>query len=170
MTDETDPAGWEGVRIFDVSNPREPKFVTGVYTDCGAHTIAAHPKSGRELLLYVSSYSLSPGPTCGPERGPAVGRDPLHGVRCCACRSTIQGLRARSSSPRSPIPGIPTISSSQPSMGLPGPAANGTRACHDITVFVELRLAAGACIEQAQLWRIRSDGISDTRQPVVGLR
>src|SRR5918995_2036957 len=32
-----DPNGWEGVRIFDVTNPRQPRFIKGVYSDCGAH-------------------------------------------------------------------------------------------------------------------------------------
>ena len=53
-----DPNGWEGVRIFDVSNPRSPKFIKGVYTDCGAHTMTAFPKDPAHLMLYVWSYPL----------------------------------------------------------------------------------------------------------------
>lgn len=73
-----DPTGWEGVRIFDVTDPASPKFVKGVYTDCGAHTITLFPKNPGEVLLYVSSYPLRPGPTCGPDRGPEAGNSPLH--------------------------------------------------------------------------------------------
>ncbi len=68
-----DPAGWEGVRVFTMSdNPRNPftniQQVKAVYTDCGAHTITAWPGELEEtgsLLVYVSSYPLRAGPTCG---------------------------------------------------------------------------------------------------------
>jgi len=42
--------------------------VRAVYTDCGAHTITAWPGEIEEtnrLLVYVSSYPLRLGPTCG---------------------------------------------------------------------------------------------------------
>src|ERR687891_1579143 len=68
-----DPDGWEGVRIFEMSdNPANPfatvEQVKAVYTDCGAHTITAWPGEIEEsgnLLVYVSSYPLRAGPTCG---------------------------------------------------------------------------------------------------------
>ena len=66
--------GWEGVRIFGLSeNPQNPfQTITPLkmqYTDCGAHTITAwtgfaeDPVSPR-LIVYVSSYPLRAGPTC----------------------------------------------------------------------------------------------------------
>ena len=73
-----DPNGWEGVRIFDVSDPAAPRQVDSVYTDCGAHTITLFPRDPGTLLLYVSSYPLRPGPTCGPGPGPEHGNSPLH--------------------------------------------------------------------------------------------
>jgi hypothetical protein len=68
-----DPEGWEGVRIFEMSDDPENPFTTitqvkAVYTDCGAHTITAWPgevEDQNKLLLYASSYPLRPGPTCG---------------------------------------------------------------------------------------------------------
>src|ERR671922_2198862 len=57
-----DPDGWEGVRVFTMSdNPANPfatvQQVKAVYTDCGAHTITAWPDpDGSRLLAYVSSY------------------------------------------------------------------------------------------------------------------
>src|ERR687893_323542 len=61
-----DPDGWEGVRVFTMSdNPAAPftdiRQVKAVYTDCGAHTITAWPALERRnprLLVYVSSYPL----------------------------------------------------------------------------------------------------------------
>jgi hypothetical protein len=105
-TAHDDPLGWEGVRVFEMSDNRRNPFtsieqVAAVYTDCGAHTITAWPDvrgsggKGR-LLVYVSSYPLRSGPTCG-EASPAPGdgyqntanpydedpgspNSPLHGV------------------------------------------------------------------------------------------
>ena len=160
-----DPTGWEGVRIFDVSNPGSPKLIKGVYTDCGAHTITMYPKSSSEILLYVSSYPLRPGPTCGETRGPAAGNSPLH--------EKISVISVPVNSPQD----AKVIA--QPRISYPGDTDNTfdpaehelagfgkLTACHDIGVFVELRLAAAACAEQAQLWRIGADGIPDTEHPV----
>ena len=52
--------GFEGIRIFDVSNPRAPELIKGVPTDCGSHTHTLVPdaENGR-VLLYVASYTAS---------------------------------------------------------------------------------------------------------------
>jgi LVIVD repeat len=95
-----DPEGWEGVRVFTMSdNPAAPftriQQVEAVYTDCGAHTITLWPgfadaKRKPRLLAYVSSYPLRPGPTCGDtefrntanpyDEDPGSPNNPLHGV------------------------------------------------------------------------------------------
>ena len=47
---------WEGIRIFDVSNPGAPKFVGAVGTPCGAHTHTLVPDLEHDrVLLYVSN-------------------------------------------------------------------------------------------------------------------
>lgn len=165
-TAHDDPKGWEGVRIFDVRDARNPRFITGVYTDCGAHTITLFPdeQQGR-VLLYVSSYPLRPGPTCGPKRGPAVGRDPLHGVIQVLQVPLADPAAAREiAEPPIAYPGDPDNRFDPAEHGLTG--FNPLRACHDIGVFVELRLAGAACAEQAQLWRIGPEGIPDTTSPI----
>src|SRR5688500_8645543 len=55
--------GFEGMRIFDVSDPTKPVLVKGVPTDCGSHTHTLVPdaENGR-VLLYVASYTASPLP------------------------------------------------------------------------------------------------------------
>ena len=168
-TAHDDPNGWEGVRIFDVSNERRPRLVKAIYTDCGAHTITLYPKNPGQILLYVSSYPLRPGPTCGQVRGPQAGRDPLHGV-IQTIRVPVNAPHAAKEAKELPIvyPGDPDnrfVWAEHGLGGIPGlePAA---RACHDIGVFVELRLAAAACAEQGQLWRIRPNGMPDTRNPI----
>ncbi len=166
--DASDPHGWEGVRIFDVSDPASPKFLTGVYTDCGAHTITLGPRVGNELRIYVSSYPLTPGPTCGPVRGPEAGRDPLHSVIQVLGVPLDDPVSTREiAEPRIDYPGDPDNQFDPTEHGVPPEAGlSPIRACHDIAVFVELRLAAGACAEQAQLWRIDHNGVPDTTHPV----
>jgi len=167
LLDPEDPTGWEGVRIFDVSNPRKPRLVKGVYTDCGAHTITLFPKNKRKLLIYVSSYPLRPGPTCGPVRGPEAGNSPLH-EKIQVIRVPVRNPRAARviAHPKISYPGDPDNTFDPSEHGLPEDVFNPLTACHDIGVFVELRLAAAACAEQAQLWRIKRNGIPATQRPL----
>lgn len=172
-----DRTGWEGVRVFTLSDdPADPfahvEQVAAVYTDCGAHTITAWPgelDEGR-LLVYVSSYPLRPGPTCGSVNGPAAGRDPLHRV--------IQVLEVPFADPAAsreiaepPIsyPGDPDGINDWTERGVsaPGVLETAAVACHDIAVHVEHRMAAAACAEQGQVWMIDENGIPDTAHPVI---
>lgn len=174
-TDHDDPDGWEGVRIFELSddpaNPFETiEQVAAVYTDCGAHTITLWPEEADEdsLLVYVSSYPLRPGPTCGQVRGPEAGRDPLHGV-IQVIEVPLDNPTAAQEIAESPIsyPGDPDNQIDWCERGLCAPELEpAARACHDIAVHVRLRLAAGACAEQGQLWRIDANGIPDTANPI----
>ena len=68
----TDPNSWEGIRVFDVSDPANPRYVTAVETDCGSHTHTLVP-DGDRALLYVSSY----GHVGGRGRLPAAARQDL---------------------------------------------------------------------------------------------
>jgi hypothetical protein len=124
------------------------------------------------LLVYVSSYPLRPGPTCGQVNGPRVGRDPLHAV--------IQALEVPLGNPAAaheiaepPIsypggPGQPNRLVRARAGGLrPGVLEPAARACHHIAVHVELRLAAAACAEQGQMWRVDENGIPDTAHPIL---
>jgi hypothetical protein len=160
--------GWEGVRIFDVSNPQAPKFIKGVSTDCGAHTISLYPKNPAQLMIYVSSYPLRGGPTCGPNTSDT----PLH-EKISVIRVPVHNPAAAKvvAQPRISYPGDPDNLFDPQEHGFPvedafGNPFNDLTACHDIGVFVELRLAAGACAEQVQLWRIKRNGIPATEHPL----
>jgi hypothetical protein len=156
------PGGWEGVRIFDVSNPAAPRYIKGVYTDCGAHTITLYPKSPGEVLIYVSSYSLRPGPTCGPNTGESPTHEKISVISVPVNAPHAAKVIAQ---PKISYPGDRDNQFDPAEHGLGAPFLPLT-ACHDIGVFVELRLAAAACAEQTQLWRIRPNGIPDTQHPL----
>jgi len=40
---QTVPAGWEGVHVFDISNPTDPSLVASVELPCGSHTATLAP-------------------------------------------------------------------------------------------------------------------------------
>ena len=171
-SDPEDPSGWEGIRIFDITNPAAPTQITAIYQDCGSHTHTLWPDLGNDrVLLWNSSYSLRSGPSCGPVRGPATGRDPLHGViqivEVAWDRSNPLGPITAGEIAEPPITyfGDPDNSFDVQEHGFPG-TFNDLRACHDIGVFVGRGLAGGACAEQAQLWRVRPNGIPDTANPI----
>jgi hypothetical protein len=74
---QTDPNGWEGLRIFSLkqvlaTQPDPDGFtrvrpVGSVFTKCGSHTHTGIP-DGNRIIVYVASYSLRSGPRCGPEK------------------------------------------------------------------------------------------------------
>jgi hypothetical protein len=190
---DAEPAGWEGVRVFTMSDDPANPFATieqvaAVYTDCGAHTITLWPEFAEDatnprLLAYVSSYPLRPGPTCGVtqttpapflntdnpfDADPGSPNSGLHGV--------IQTVEVPLNDPAAshellegqlPIsyPGDPDGVQDWTEKGLTGlePAAI---ACHDIVVHVEHRLAGAACAEQGQVWAIGPNGLPDTANPI----
>ena len=51
----SEATSWEGIRIWDASDPENLEYVTAVRTDCGSHTHTVIPEK-RRLLIYVSSY------------------------------------------------------------------------------------------------------------------
>jgi hypothetical protein len=205
-----DPQGWEGVRVFTMSDDPASPFTTirqveAVYTDCGAHTITAWPdvhgkgkgakhkggkRKGDRLLVYVSSYPLRPGPTCGDtehrnranpyDEDPGRPNNPLHGV----IQVVEVPLDRPSAShelnrqPRITYPGDPDRKidwcerqvtglnqQGQPN-ACPGVLEPAAVACHDIVVHVAHRLAGAACAEQGQVWRIGRNGLPNTRNPI----
>ncbi|HEU5110990.1 MAG TPA: hypothetical protein VFT95_20815, partial [Micromonosporaceae bacterium] len=76
VPDTTSPY-WEGIKIFDISDKRAPRYVQSVETNCGSHTHTLVPDADnrghgmstegtdgrgrdRAVYLYVSSYSPNP--------------------------------------------------------------------------------------------------------------
>jgi hypothetical protein len=55
------PQGWEGLHVFDVSDPTNPERIADVRTRCGSHTASGVPdrKNGRLLIYNTPSYSAT---------------------------------------------------------------------------------------------------------------
>lgn len=141
------PGVWEGLKVFDISDPRSPEYVAAVKTDCGSHTNTLVPDEDTgSLLVYVSSYGpASTAPNCQPPHDLISVVDiPLDAPQDAAVVSTPVLF---------PDGGFP---------GVEGTPRGPTSGCHDITSYVALDIAAGACMGQGVLM-----DISDPRNPVV---
>ena len=200
---DENPNGWEGVRVFEVSDGSGDyeagapfaviNQVDSQYTDCGAHTITANTKFADDpgnprLVVYVQSYPLRPGPTCGQTGSTAVPpyqnvnnpfdddkvvNDPL--------LRQIQVLNVPLNNPANTTeiahpqisyqidgwPRDPDGRQDWSEKGLTGlePAAV---ACHDTVIHVPDNILGAACAEQGQVWEVDPDTlIPDTLHPMA---
>jgi len=148
------PGMFEGIRVFDVSNPAAPVHLTSIRTDCGSHTHTLVPDAANgRALLYVSSYPLG-GAALGPN----------------CMRQEDGGGHSKISIVHVPLadPTAATVSAYHLDDATEWATYLGQftlRACHDVSVFTELKLAAAACMSEAQLW-----DISNPAAPVLRWR
>ncbi|MDT0347170.1 hypothetical protein RM590_32015 [Streptomyces sp. DSM 44938] len=135
----TQPDSWEGIRVFDISDVRNPRYVAAVETACGSHTHTLVPDR-EDVYVYVSSYSPSATfPDCQPPHdGISIVRVP------------------RDAPERAALSGFELVF---PDGGFPGDDNSSvTSGCHDITAYPRLRLAAGACMGDGILMDISRPG------------
>ncbi|MER5962147.1 hypothetical protein [Streptomyces sp. NPDC002057] len=134
---------WEGMKIFDISDVRNPKYVAAVETACGSHTHTLVPKR-KDVYVYVSSYSPSAAfPDCQP---PHDGISVIKVPRKAPEKSRIVSFPVL-------FPGEGPDGGGNP--GAPtNPGVSKTTGCHDITVLPEKDLAAGACMGDGILFDI----------------
>ncbi|MFI6579443.1 LVIVD repeat-containing protein [Nocardiopsis sp. NPDC050513] len=145
-TPTTDPDGFEGIRVFDISDKANPQYVAAVRTDCGSHTNTLVPsEDGESDIVYVSSYSPS---SAFPN--------------CQTPHDKITVIEVPHDAPEeAAIVNEPVLfpdggNHDQDGLLLP------TQGCHDITVYPARDLAAGACMGDGILM-----DISDPVNPVV---
>ena len=163
---------FRGIRIFDISDVRKPKQVAAVQTCRGSHThtLVADPKDKANLYVYgsgtgtVRSAEELAGCSGKGSEGGSEHRALQHRRHPGAARRAREGARsstARASSPTrrpAPSPGLWQG-------GDHGPGTQRSRVtnqCHDITVFPEVGLAAGACAGNGILLDI-SDPVNPVR-------
>ena len=187
-----DRNGWEGVRIFTMSDdPANPfQTITPVkmqYTDCGAHTITAwtgfaENATNPRLIVYVASYPLRAGPTCGqanfnnvtnPYDPDKVVNDPLHRqIQVLSVPLNNPAATTEIAAPRIVYPGDPDGRQDWCEKGLcstpQAPLEPAAVACHDIMTHMEHNMAGAACAEQGQVWEVDpATGIPDTDNPML---
>jgi hypothetical protein len=200
---DENPNGWEGVRVFEMSDGSGDyeagapfaviNQVDAQYTDCGAHTITANTKfaddaANPRLVVYVQSYPLRPGPTCGQTGSTAVPpyqnvnnpfdddkvvNDPLHrqiqvlNVPLDNPANTTEIAHPEVSYQIDGWPKDPDGRQDWSEKGLTGlePAAV---ACHDTVIHVPDNILGAACAEQGQVWEVDPDTlIPDTLHPMA---
>jgi hypothetical protein len=144
---------FRGVRIFDVTNLDAPKQVAAVQTCRGSHThtLVTDPNDPANIYVYVSGTSVVRSPN---ELAGCSGKRPEEDPNTSLFR--IEVIKVPLASPQdAKIVNMPRIfADAQGNVaGLAKEGAHGpgtqttseTNMCHDITVFPELGIAAGAC-------------------------
>jgi hypothetical protein len=147
------PERFGGVRIFDITDPAKPKQVASVQTCRGSHThtLVTNPRDPNNVYIYVSGASMV---RDAAELAGCSGKRPQEDPNTAYFR--IEVIQVPVNAPQdAKIVNAPRIfadSAGNP-MGLwkGGAHGEGTQAtamtdhCHDITVYPEMGIAAGAC-------------------------
>ncbi|MDP9444269.1 MAG: hypothetical protein M3P83_07935 [Actinomycetota bacterium] len=142
--------GFEGVRIFDVRDPAQPRYVGAVATDCGSHTHTLVPdkEDPSRVLVYVASYPS------GELAESAYGNSCF---RSGEGHSKISVIDVPLDRPEN------AHVTSEPRFALNDYRNTpGFRGCHDISVFTAVDLAAAACMGEGQIWDISNPEMPTT--------
>jgi hypothetical protein len=154
---------FRGVRIFDVSNAERPRQVAAVQTCRGSHThtLVPNPRDSSVVHVYVSGTApVRPGTELAgctdgpPEQNPNTSLFQIEVIRVPVARPQEARVVA---APRIFADSAGNVA------GLWRGGAHGqgtqetaeTNMCHDITVYPEMGLAAGACSGNGILLDIR---------------
>jgi len=158
--------GYEGLRMWDVTNPRDPEFLRFIRTECGSHTHTVVPsRGGGRMFAYVASYPLGVGITpevdfaaagrlrCdAPHRKISIVSIPLADPEAASVRTKALSADTEPYDPDGPFD--PT--------GGPGGTPIGTQpafqACHDHQAFLPRNIMVASCAGDLQYWRIGRRG------------
>lgn len=165
--------GMAGVRIYDVSNPRQPRLVKNVQTCKGSHThtVIPHPSDRNIVYIYVSGNAGVREEMAGCVAGtnPADTTNSLY-------RLDVIKVPLDNPSRAEVVTGARIFTGIGPRprrAGQPAPQGNaaqsGPRNCHDVTAYPAMGLLAGACSSYGLLVDIsnperpvRLDAVADT--------
>jgi hypothetical protein len=161
------PDRLRGIRIFDISDVSNPRYIHNVQTCRGSHThtVVQDPRDAGNVYIYVSgSAGVRPSeelPGCSslaPDEDPNASRFRIEVIQVPLANPTAARIVT---SPRI-FQGM-TAPPRRDAQGnvVPGAADRpGPNQCHDITVYPAVGLAGGAC----EGWGLLLD-ISDVRNP-----
>ncbi len=149
-----DKARFRGVRIFDISDLSKPKQVAAVQTCRGSHTHTLVPDPTDRSTLYVygsGTSTVRPGEEmegCSGGKPEEDANTALFSIDVIKVPLAAPEQAAIVNRPRifaDPATGVIAGLERGGERGPGTQAARETNQCHDITVFPELGLAAGAC-------------------------
>jgi hypothetical protein len=146
---------FRGVRIFDISDIRSPKQLAAVQTCRGSHThtLVVDPKDKNNVYIYVSGTSfVRQNEELAGCSGEAPDKDPNTAL------FRIDVIKVPLAAPQdAKVVSTPRVFIDPRTGALNGLSSGGTHGkdgmekptdsnqCHDITVYSEIGLAAGAC-------------------------
>src|SRR5688572_4340033 len=144
---------FRGVRIFDISDIKSPKQVAAVQTCRGSHThtLVVDPNDKENVYIYVSGTSfvrqseeLSGCSGEKPDKDPNTALFRIEVIKIPLARPQDAAVV---SSPRLFMDSRTGVLNALSSGGTHGkePEPKDSDQCHDITVYPQLGLAAGAC-------------------------
>jgi hypothetical protein len=157
------PDRLRGIRIFDISDIRNPRYIHNVQTCRGSHThtVVTDPNDAANVYIYVSgSAGVRPEeelPGCrelGDDPNSALFRIEVIRVPLAAPQTAAVVTGARVFEGLAPAERRAEMAA-RPGRG-PGGAHTGPNQCHDITTYPELGLAGGACQGYGVLLDIRN--------------
>ncbi len=157
--------GYEGLRMFDVTDPTQPRFMRFVRTECGSHTHTLVPsRNGSAMFVYVASYPL------GGQITPEVDAAAAGRLRCDAPHSKISIVRIPMGDPEAASVRTAALSSDTEPYDPDGPfhaahddhAATGQapafQSCHDHQAFLPRNIMVASCAGDLQYWDISQRG------------
>jgi hypothetical protein len=154
VTEVVSAERFRGVRIFDISDITKPKQVAAVQTCRGSHThtLVTDPKDPNNIYVYGSGTSaVRSGDELAGCSGEAPEKDPNTAL------FSIDVIKVPLAAPeKAAVVNRPRIFADENTGKIAGLEAGGDRGpgtqpsrptnqCHDITVYPEVGLAAGAC-------------------------
>jgi hypothetical protein len=175
VLDTASPERFRGVRIFDISDISKPKQVAAVQTCRGSHThtLVTDTKDSANIYVYGSgTSSVRP----GEELEGCSGKDPNEDPNTALF--SIDVIKVPLAAPqKAAIVNRPRIFADEKTGAIAGLEKGGDRGpgtqpsrttnqCHDITVYPEVGLAAGACSGNGILLDI-SDPVHPVRLDAV---
>jgi hypothetical protein len=148
-----------GVRIFDVTNPKEPKLIKNVQTCKGSHThtIVPSPTDKNVIYLYVSgSGAVRPdSELTGCKAGTDAADESNSYYRLDVIKvplnnptksEVVTGARIFTGLDAAPLSRVrETAQAGRAGATTTPPAPTGPRNCHDVSAYPAKHLLAGAC-------------------------
>jgi hypothetical protein len=149
--------GYEGVRVFDVTNPAQPQFIDMIQTACGSHTHTLIP-DGQQAFIYVSSYPLT-GSSVTPDG--ATGPGEYRACRKPHKKISIIKVSAPGGNFASELKEQPLADDTASENGFD----SNFQACHDIQILGQKDIALASCAGDGQLWDVSDPWNPTTNVP-----